>query len=79
MRVLAVLAAAAVLAAGTPVKAATAAPAAPAIQMTEFMAPTGDPGISLYLRNKHPRTMTAFRPSERPPTRRLRRRSTWGI
>ncbi len=36
--------------------------AAPPIEMAEFMVSTGDAGISLYLRNKHPRGMAAFRP-----------------
>jgi len=39
---------------------ATAAPVP--IEMNEFMIPSGDAGISLYVRNKHPRGMTAFRP-----------------
>jgi pimeloyl-ACP methyl ester carboxylesterase len=30
----------------------------------EFHVPTGDPGISLYLRNKHPEGMTTFRPDK---------------
>jgi pimeloyl-ACP methyl ester carboxylesterase len=62
MRVLAIFAAVALLAGGRPVAAATAQ--IPAIQMAEFMVPTGDPGISVYLRNKHPRGMTSFRPEK---------------
>ena len=42
--------------------AAAAGAASPPIEMAEFMVPTGDPGISLYLRNKHPRGMGTFRP-----------------
>ncbi|GAC1422497.1 MAG: alpha/beta fold hydrolase [Candidatus Velthaea sp.] len=30
--------------------------------MTEYMVPSADPGINLYVRNKHPRGMTNFRP-----------------
>src|SRR5258708_40297309 len=32
---------------------------APDIVMEEFMVPSGDPGIELYVRNKHPAGMTS--------------------
>jgi pimeloyl-ACP methyl ester carboxylesterase len=32
------------------------------IVMEEFMVPGGDPGVQLYVRNKRPRDLTAFRP-----------------
>lgn len=35
---------------------------APKVTMEEFMVPAADAGISLYVRNKHPADMTAFRP-----------------
>jgi pimeloyl-ACP methyl ester carboxylesterase len=34
----------------------------PAIAMEEFMVPTPDAGIQIYVRNKHPADMTRFRP-----------------
>jgi len=41
----------------------TGASASPApVEMTEYMVPSGDPGINLYVRNKHLRGMTGFRP-----------------
>jgi pimeloyl-ACP methyl ester carboxylesterase len=50
------------LAAAT-VMVATAAFAQPAkIAMEEMMVPSGDPGIEIYVRNKRPADMTAFRP-----------------
>jgi len=33
-----------------------------ALVMEEFMIPGADPGVQLYVRNKRPRDMTAFRP-----------------
>ena len=38
------------------------ASAAPPIEMSEYLIPSGDAGIDLYVRNKHPRGMTAFKP-----------------
>lgn len=35
---------------------------APKIQMEEMMVPSSDPGIQIYVRNKHPVGMTSFRP-----------------
>lgn len=35
---------------------------APAIVMEEMMVPSSDPGIDIYVRNKRPATMNAFRP-----------------
>lgn len=41
----------------------TGASASPApVEMTEYMIPSGDAGINLYVRNKHLRGMTGFRP-----------------
>ena len=57
MRPFSILAAIALAMTAVPVAAAP-----PPIEMAEFMVPTGDPGISLYLRNKHPQRMAAFRP-----------------
>ena len=37
-----------------------AAQGAPELVMEEFMVPTGDPGIEVYVRNKRPKNMTAF-------------------
>src|SRR3954466_1168526 len=39
-----------------------AAAKSPAITMEEFMVPSGDPGIQIYVRNKRPADMTSFRP-----------------
>ena len=36
------------------------AQAAPAITMEEFMVPSGDPGIELYVRNKHPAAVRTY-------------------
>ncbi len=33
---------------------------APELVMEEFMVPTGDPGIEVYVRNKHPKGVSAF-------------------
>ena len=35
---------------------------APRIVMEEMMVPSSDPGIQIYVRNKRPADMTAFRP-----------------
>ncbi len=41
----------------------TGAPAqTPKLTMEEFMVPSSDAGIQIYVRNKHPSDMTAFRP-----------------
>jgi pimeloyl-ACP methyl ester carboxylesterase len=40
--------------------AATAGPAEPTLVTEEFMVPSVDPGIQLYVRNRHPRDMTKF-------------------
>ena len=40
--------------------ATSTAASAPAIVMEEFMVPAVDPGIDLYVRNKHPRGMSSF-------------------
>src|SRR4051794_28162498 len=32
------------------------------VVMQEFMVPAADPGIQLYVRNKHPESMTGFSP-----------------
>ena len=52
------------LAAGLCCVAAAAIPARaqqpPAIVTEEAMVPSGDPGIDIYVRNRHPATMTAF-------------------
>ena len=45
-----------------PTHAAVPAPAAPAITMEEFMVPSVDAGIDLYVRNKHPANVTSFAP-----------------
>jgi pimeloyl-ACP methyl ester carboxylesterase len=39
-------------------------PAGPAIAMEEFMVPSGDPGINLYVRNKHAQGRSSF-PSDK--------------
>src|SRR4051812_18862151 len=39
-----------------------AAAKSPAITMEEFMVPSGDAGIQIYVRNKRPADMTRFRP-----------------
>lgn len=36
--------------------------ASPPVEMEEFMVPSADAGISLFVRNKHPRGMREFRP-----------------
>ena len=38
--------------------------AAPAIAMEEFMVPAVDPGIQLYVRNKHPQGVSTFAPDK---------------
>jgi hypothetical protein len=37
-----------------------AQPAGQALATEEFMIPVGDPGVQLYVRNKHPRGATRF-------------------
>jgi len=38
------------------------ATSSPALSVEEFMVPSGDPGIELYVRNKHPKGMDHFAP-----------------
>ena len=38
--------------------------AAPKLVMTEYMVPSDTPGISLYVRNKHPEGMKQFSPDK---------------
>lgn len=58
VRCLSALAVVLVIAAAPPPAAAKPGP----IVTEEFMVPTGDAGISIYVRNKHPGDLTKFRP-----------------
>ncbi|RVT98884.1 alpha/beta fold hydrolase [Rhodovarius crocodyli] len=58
----AILAAPALLPAMTALMGRSAQAQAPQIVTEEFMVPTGDAGIELFLRNKRPETMTRFTP-----------------
>jgi hypothetical protein len=40
--------------------ASAAMAAGPSTSMEEFMVPAGDPGIELYVRNKHPQGVKKF-------------------
>jgi pimeloyl-ACP methyl ester carboxylesterase len=51
-----------VLAALATLVVAPALAQAPRLAMEEFMVASGDPGIAIYVRNKRPADMTAFRP-----------------
>ena len=42
----------------------------PPLTTTEAMIPSSDPGIKLYVRNKHAEGMTSFSPDKTPHTRR---------
>src|SRR5215470_2975473 len=55
LRALLILAAAAIF-------AGAAAAQSPRIVMEDMMIPSGDPGIEIYVRNKRPADMNAFRP-----------------
>src|SRR5260221_14676989 len=50
------------LAAATVMAATAAFAEPPKIAVEEMMVPAGDPGIEIYVRNKRPADMTAFRP-----------------